>query len=56
MYYCTLSSTQIRGLNFNVDTQGSFLGGQKLGIAATRKLFLHHGEEKKGHWSRLQRP
>ena len=47
MYYRTPISTQIRGLNFNVDPQGSLLGGQKLGIAATRKLFLHHSEEKK---------
>ena len=31
-------------MNFNGDSQGSFLGGQKLGIFATQKLFLHHGE------------
>ena len=36
MYQCTPSSTQIRGLNFNIDPQGFFLGGRKLGIAATR--------------------
>ena len=60
MYECTPSSTQIRGLNLNVDPQGSFLGGQKLGISAmraTQKPFLHHGEEKENeHRSRLQHP